>query len=150
MIKNRKKLLLLAAAVIVLLFFEYLTHMSSNGLEGITNLQQGTDEQKIIDSINIQNNTLANYFNSLYDSQTSAIMDKYYMGSISREERDKQLIAVTKNRELTMNTLNKLLNAKKDLFTGNITKEDILIRLNSFDDINSDIKTEINATLNGY
>ena len=46
---------------------------------------------------------------------------KYDEGVISREERDKQLNAVIKNRELTVNTLNKLSDTKKDIFTGNIT-----------------------------
>ena len=104
----------------------------------------------MVDSVNIQNNVLTDYFNSLYDSQVYDIEVKYNEGSISREERDKQLNAVTKNRELTVNTLNKLSNAKKDIFTGNITRQDILLRLKSFNDIDSDIKTELNATLNGY
>ncbi len=149
--KNSKKLLLVAVAVILISFFLYLTHeMSLYSGESIMNFEQEDSEQHIVDSINIQNNTLTNYFNSLYDSQISDIINKYNMGSISREERDKQLTAVKKNRVLTLNTLDKLSNAKKDLFTGNITKEDLLLRINSFDDINSDIKTEINATLNGY
>jgi hypothetical protein len=147
--KNSKKLLLIVAALIVLSLLYFTHDMLSYSGENLT-VEQGDSEQHIIDSINIQNNVLNNYFESLYGSQISDINSKYEMGSISLEERNKQLNAVTKNQELTMNMLNKFTNAKKQLFTGNITKEDILIKINSFDDINSDIKSEINDTLNGY
>ncbi|MGB8234052.1 MAG: hypothetical protein WCE60_08675, partial [Methanobacterium sp.] len=99
--------------------------------------------------INIQNNVLTNYFNSLYDSQLSGIESKYNNGLISSEERDKQLNAVIKNRELTVKTINKLSDTKKNIFTGNITRQDIFIHINSLGDFNSEIKKEINATLNG-
>lgn len=137
--------------VIAVSFLFYLNHEAMPYSSGSpTNLNQNDNEHNIIDSIDIQNNVLTNYFNSLYDSQLSDIESKYNNGSISTEERDKQLNAIIKNRELTITTLNKLSNAKKDIFTGNISKQDILIRINSFKDINSDIKTQLNATLNGY
>lgn len=151
--KNSRNIILLIVALMVIAvsFLFYLNHeavLYSNG--SLTNLNQNDNEHNIIDSIDIQNNVLTNYFNSLYDSQLSDIESKYNNGSISTEERDKQLNAIIKNRELTITTLNKLSNAKKDIFTGNISKQDILIRINSFKDINSDIKTQLNATLNGY
>lgn len=150
--KNKKILLLVVVAVMVIAvsFLLYLTHdMLPYIGENSSNFKQGKSEQLIVESVDIQNNVLTNYFNSLYDSQISDIKSKYNAGTISPEERDKQLNAVTKNRELTVNTLNKLSSAKKDIFTGNITKQDILIRINSFNDIDLDIKSELNATLNG-
>lgn len=151
--KNSRNIILLIVALMVIAvsFLFYLNHEAMHYSSGsLTNLNQNDNEHNIIDSIDIQNNVLTNYFNSLYDSQLSDIESKYNNGSISTEERDKQLNAIIKNRELTITTLNKLSNAKKDIFTGNISKQDILIRINSFKDINSDIKTQLNATLNGY
>lgn len=151
--KNSKSIILLVVALMVIAVSSlfYLNHEAlPYSSESLVNLHQDDNGLKIVDSINIQNNVLTNYFNSLYDSQLSDIESKYNYGSISREERDKQLNAVIKNRELTVITLNKLSNVKKDIFTGNISKQDILIRINSFKDINLDIKTEFNATLNGY
>lgn len=151
--KNSRNIILLIVALMVIAvsFLFYLNHEAVPYSSGsLTNLNQNDNEHNIIDSIDIQNNVLTNYFNSLYDSQLSDIESKYNNGSISTEERDKQLNAIIKNRELTITTLNKLSNAKKDIFTGNISKKDILIRINSFKDINSDIKTQLNATLNGY
>jgi hypothetical protein len=147
-----KNWLLIAAAVLIIAASSvlYLTNDSPNSSESIINTDNVSGSSRMIESISIQNNVLTDYFNSLYDKQAYDIEVKYNDGNISPEERDKQLNAVTKNRELTTNTLNKLSNAKKDIFTGNITKEDILLRLKSFNDIDSDIKTEINATLNGY
>ena len=151
--KNIRNIILLIVALMVIAvsFLFYLNHEAMPYSSGsLTNLNQNDKEHKIIDTIDIQNNVLTNYFNSLYDSQLSDIKSKYNNGSISTEERDKQLNAIIKNRELTITTLNKLSNAKKDIFSGNISKQDILIRINSFKDINSDIKTQLNATLNGY
>ena len=151
--KNSRNIILLFVALMVILvsslFYLNQEAMHSGG-GSLTNLNQNANGYRIIDSIDIQNNVLTNYFNSLYDSQLSDIESKYNNGTISSEERDKQLNAIIKNRELTINTLNKLSNAKKDIFTGNISKQDILIRINSFKDINSDIISEVNATLNGY
>jgi hypothetical protein len=138
-------LLIIAASTVL-----YLTNDSHSSRESIIDPENGNGSSRIVESINIQNNVLSDYFNSLYDTQVYDIEVKYNEGSISSEERDKQLNAVIKNRELTINTLNKLSNAKKDIFTGNITKQDILLRLKSFNDLDSDIKTELNATLNGY
>ena len=151
--KNNKNILFVCIAVLVVTvaFLMYLTQDMipySNG--NLVNTEKTSNELKIVDSIEIRNNALNNYINSLYNSQVTDIEDKYSKGSISIEEKDKQLNAVTKNRELAINTLNKISNAQKNIFTGNISKQDILIRINSFKDINSDIKTELNATLNGY
>lgn len=142
--KNSKNLFLATAAVIVILvsLSMYLTHtLSSNN-----NFTGG----KVLESIDIQNNALTGYFNSIYNSQVSSIEEKYRTGTISSEERNKQLNAVLKNREITLKTLNKFENTKKDIFMGNITKQDILTRITSFDELDSDVRDEINATLNGY
>ena len=149
--KNTKNLLLVVVAVLVIVvsFIIYSSHDTSQYSSGsFINLNQvhGT---KIVESIDIQNNVLTNYFNSLYGSQVSDIEAKYNDELISSEERDKQLNAVIKNRELTVNTINKLSDTKKYIFMGNITKQDILLHINSFSDFNSEIKSEINATLNG-
>lgn len=151
--KNSKNILFVCIAVLVVTvaFLLYLTQdMISYSNGNLINTEKTSNELKIVDSIEIQNNALNNYINSLYNSQVTIIDDKYSKGSISLEEKDKQLNAVIKNRELAINTLNKISNAQKNIFTGNISKQDILIRINSFKDINSDIKTELNATLNGY
>ena len=151
--KNSKNILFVCIAVLVVTvaFLLYLTQdMISYSNGNLINTEKTSSELKIVDSIEIQNNALNNYINSLYNSQVTIIEDKYSKGSISLEEKDKQLNAVIKNRELAINTLNKISNAQKNIFTGNISKQDILIRINSFKDINSDIKTELNATLNGY
>lgn len=147
--KNRKFCSLIAAALLVIGLFLFFTHEIS-GSDGIITFEDDKDGQNFVESMDRQNNVLVNYFNSLYDSQVLDIKAKYSEGVISPEEMDKQLNAVIKNREITINTLNKLSNARKDILTGNITKQDILIRINSFNDIDSDIKTELNATLNGY
>ena len=149
--KNSKNLLLIAAAVLVILvsFIIYSTHDTSQySGGGFVSFDQFHDT-KVVESINIQNDVLNNYFNSIYDSQLSDIESKYNEGFISQEERNKQFNAVIKNRELTVNTLNKLSDTKKDIFTGNITKQDILFHINSFSNINSDIKSDINDTLYG-
>jgi hypothetical protein len=151
--KNSKNILFVCIAVMVVTvaFLLYLTQdMISYSNGNLINTEKTSSELKIVDSIEIQNNALNNYINSLYNSQVTIIEDKYSKGSISLEEKDKQLNAVIKNRELAINTLNKISNAQKNIFTGNISKQDILIRINSFKDINSDIKKELNATLNGY
>jgi hypothetical protein len=151
--KNSKNILFVCIAVLVVTvaFLMYLTQdMISYSNGNLVNTEKTSNELKIVDSIEIRNNALNNYINSLYNSQVTDIEDKYSKGSISLEEKDKQLNAVTKNRELAINTLNKITNAQKNIFTGNISKQDILIRIKSFKDINSDIKTELNATLNGY
>lgn len=142
--KNSKSIFIAIAALLVITvsFLLYLTND--------TPLNKLGNGNKIVESIDIQNNALTNYVNSIYNSQVTSIQQRYSAGEISNEEMDKQLNAVIKNREITLNTLNKLEKAKKDIFTGNITRQDILIRINSFDDFDSDIKAEINATLNGY
>jgi hypothetical protein len=149
--KNSRNLLLLCVIVtIIVASILYQTqYKSSNNSGSIINFDQA-DNITIINSINIQNNVLSNYFNSLYESQISSINTKYSDGLISNEERNKQLSAVMKNSELTNETLNKLSNTKKVIFTGNLSKEDILIHNNSLSDVKSDIKDEINQTLYGY
>jgi hypothetical protein len=148
---NIKNLLLVVIAVLVIVvsFIVYSSHDASQSSSGnFINLDQ-VNGTNMVESIDIQNNVLTNYFNSLYDSQLSGIESKYKDGLISSEERNKQLNAVIKNRELTVKTINKLSNTKKNIFTGNITRQDIFIHINSLGDFNSEIKREINATLNG-
>jgi hypothetical protein len=149
--KNSKNLLLLCIIVLIIaVSVIYTTHYNSSPNSiSIINFDQG-DNITIINSINIQNNVLSSYFNSLYESQISSINAKYSEGLISGEERDKQLNAVIRNSELTNETLTKLSNTKKILFSGNISEQDILINNSSFSDVKSDIKNEINDTLYGY
>lgn len=148
-LKNSKNLLLIGIIILIIaVSFVYLNHKTSNESIGLNQIEQ--DNGTIINSINVQNNVLSNFFNSLYESQISNINSKYNDGSISSEEKDKQLNAVIKNSILTNLTLNKLSNTKRDIFTGNINKQDILVHTTSIEDINSDIKNEINDTLYGY
>jgi hypothetical protein len=151
--KNSKNILFVCIALLVvtIAFLLYVTHdMISYSNENLVNTEKTSNELRMVDSIEIRNNVLNNYFNSLYNSQVSEIEDKYSKGSLSLEEKNKQLNAVIKNRELAINTLNKISNVQKNILTGNISKQDILIRIKSFKNINSGIKTELNATLNGY
>ena len=113
--KNSKNLLLVGAALLVILvsFIIYSTHDTFQYSSGSFISFDQFHDTKVVESIDIQNNVLSNYFNSIYDSQLSDIEAKYDEGVISREERDKQLNAVIKNRELTVNTLNKLSDTKK-------------------------------------
>ena len=149
--KNSKNLLLLGVIVLIIaVSFTYASHYNSaNKSESIINFDLG-DNATIINSINIQNTTLSNYFNSLYQSQIDSINTKYSEGLISTEEKNKQLNAVIKNSELTNETLTKLSNTKKILFSGNVSKKDILIDNDSFSDMKLDIKNEINETLYGF
>jgi hypothetical protein len=148
-LKNSKNLLLIGIFILIIaVTFVYLTHKTSDESISFINIEQ--DNGTIINSITVQNNVLSNFFNSLYESQISNINSKYNEGTISSEEKDKQLNAVIKNSVLTNVTLNKLTNTKRDIFTGNIYKQDILVHNNSLGDINSDIKNEFNDTLYGY
>jgi hypothetical protein len=148
-LKNSKNLLSIGIIILVIIMaFVYLNHKETNESIGLNQIEQ--DNGTIINSINVQNIVLSNFFNSLYESQISNINSKYNEGSISSEEKDKQLNAVIKNSMLTNITLNKLANTKRDIFTGNINKEDIMVHKASLEDINSDIKTEINETFYGY
>ena len=146
--KNIKNLLLLCIIVLIIaVSVIYSTHYNSSNYSGsIMNFDQ-EENITILNSINIQNNVLFNYFNSLYESQISSINEKYSEGLISSQERNKQLNAVIKNSELTNDTLTKLSNTKKILFSGNLSDEDILIHNASFSNVKSDIKNEINDTL---
>ena len=148
--KNSKNLLLLGVIILIIVSVIYsANYKSSNNSGSILNFDQ-SDNSTLINSINIQNNVLSEFFNSIYESQISTINAKFSEGTISSEERDKQLNAVIKNSELTNETLNKLANTKKVLFTGNISKEDILLQNGSLSNVKSDIKDEINDTLYGY
>lgn len=152
-LKNSKNLLIIvfALCVIVLSLITYLVHdYSINTGKTISKFIDSPNDTNVVESIDIQNNVLINYVNSLYNSQVNSIESKYNTGKLSLEERNKQLSAVLKNRDVTINTLNKIDTAKKDIFTGNINRSDILIRVNSFSSFNYDLKTEINSTLNGY
>lgn len=152
-LKNTNNLLLVALLVFVLAvsfitYFGQSSHIYGGG--SFSNILALSNETDVVGPIDIQNNTLTNYVNSLYDSQVESIEAKYDSGSISLEERNKQLNAVLKNRDLTVSTINKLSATKKDILTGNITKNDILSKINSINDLDSDLKSELNATLNGY
>ena len=152
-LKNSKNLLIMVIALFVIAtsLITYFVHdYSIYSDKALTNFIDYSNNTNVIESIDIQNNVLTNYVNSLYNSQVNSIKSKYNSGTLSLEEKNKQLSAVLKNRDMTINTLNKIDAAKKDLFTGNINQTDILIRLNSFSSFNSDLKTEINSTLNGY
>ena len=149
--KNSRNLLLIFVIVTIIIFsIIYSTQYKSFNNSGSIIGYDQTDNLTIINSINIQNNVLSEYFNSLYESQISSINTKYSDGLISNEERNKQLNAVIKNSEFTNETLNKLSKTKKVIFTGNVSNEDILIHNSSFSDMKSDIKDEINQTLYGY
>lgn len=151
-LKNSKNLLIVVIALFVILvsLITYFVHdYSVYTSKIVNNFVDGSNNTNVVESIDIQNNVLTGYVNSLYNSQVDSIELKYNSGTISLEEKNKQLTAVIKNRDITINTLNKLDNAKKDIFTGNINQSDILIRVNSFSSFNSDLKTEINAALNG-
>jgi hypothetical protein len=152
-LKNTNNLLLIALVVFVLAV-SFITYFGQGshiyGVGSFSNILGLSNETDVVGPIDIQNNTLTNYVNSLYDSQVVSIEAKYDSGSISLEERNKQLNAVLKNRDLTVSTINRLSTTKKDFLTGNITKQDILTKINSIDDLDSDLKSELNATLNGY
>ena len=146
--KNIKNLLLLCIIVLIIaVSVRYSTHYNSSNYSGSIMKFDQEENITILNSINIQNNVLFNYFNSLYESQISSINEKYSEGLISSQERNKQLNAVITNSELTNDTLTKLSNTKKILFSGNLSDEDILIHNASFSNVKSDIKNEINDTL---
>ena len=151
---NKKFLIILVCAVIVVavpFFFHLKQGISLNDNESlILPVEHLEDQQKSVQSIDQQNTLLTDYFASLYQSQKSSIENRYNQGSISQQEMDKELVAVQNNNAVTINTLNKLTEVKKQFVTGNITKEDFIIQLTSLEDINSDLKTEIQAALNGY
>jgi len=146
-LKNRNLLLILVGilVIIIALLPYFVSQLSENQSSKII----GNNDQNIIQSINFQNNFLINYFNSRYNAQISDINNKYLTGRISSEEKNKQLSAVSANHEFTINVLNKFSTTNKKLLVGNITKEDILIKFNSTDDLKTDIKTELNASLYG-
>ncbi|ADZ09284.1 hypothetical protein Metbo_1037 [Methanobacterium lacus] len=152
-LKNSKNLLIMVIALFVIAasFITYFVHDYSIYTDKtFTNFIDSSNDTNVIESIDIQNSVLTDYVNSLYNSQVDSIESKYNSGTISLEEKNKQLNAVLKNRDMTVHTINKIDTAKKDVFEGKINQSDILIRINSFSSFNSDLKTEINETLNGY
>ncbi|WP_048186367.1 hypothetical protein [Methanobacterium lacus] len=143
--------MVIALFVIAASFITYFVHDYSIYTDKtFTNFIDSSNDTNVIESIDIQNSVLTDYVNSLYNSQVDSIESKYNSGTISLEEKNKQLNAVLKNRDMTVHTINKIDTAKKDVFEGKINQSDILIRINSFSSFNSDLKTEINETLNGY
>jgi hypothetical protein len=152
-LKNSKNLLIMVIALLVIAasLITYFVHDYSIYTDKtLTNFIDSSNDTDVIESIDIQNSVLTDYVNSLYNSQVVSIESKYNSGTISLEEKNKQLNAVLKNRDMTVHTINKIDTAKKDVFEGKINQSDILIRINSFSSFNSDLKTEINETLNGY
>lgn len=152
-LKNSKNLLIMVIALFVIAtsLITYFVHDYSIYTDKtLTNFIDNSNDTNVIESIDIQNSVLTDYVNSLYNSQVDSIESKYNSGTISLEEKNKQLNAVLKNRDMTVHTINKIDTAKKDVFEGKINQSDILIRINSFSSFNSDLKTEINETLNGY
>jgi hypothetical protein len=152
-LKNSKNLLIMVIALFVIAasLITYFVHDYSIYTDKtLTNFIDSSNDTNVIESIDIQNSVLTDYVNSLYNSQVDSIESKYNSGTISLEEKNKQLNAVLKNRDMTVHTINKIDTAKKDVFEGKINQSDILIRINSFSSFNSDLKTEINETLNGY
>ena len=152
---NNKKILILVvciAIVVAVPFFFHLKHgISPNDNESlILPVEHVEDQQNSIQSVDKQDTLLNDYFNSLYQSQRSDIENKYKQGSISQKEMNKELIAVENNNNVTVRTLDELAEIKTQFATGNITKEDFLTQIASLKDINSDLKTEIHAVLNGY
>ena len=152
---NNKKILILVvciAIVVAVPFFFHLKHgISPNDTEAlILPVEHVEGQQNSIQSVDKQDTILNDYFNSLYQSQRSDIENRYKQGSISQKEMNKELIAVENNNNVTVRTLDKLAEIKTQFATGNITKEDFLTEITSLKDINSDLKTEIHAVLNGY
>ncbi len=152
-LKNSKNLLIMVIALLVIAasLITYFVHdYSIYTGNTLTNFIDSSNDSNVIEFIDIQNSVLTDYVNSLYNSQVNSIESKYSSGTISLEEKNKQLNAVLKNRDMTVHTINKIDDAKKDVFEGKINQSDILIRINSFSSFNTDLKTEINETLNGY
>jgi hypothetical protein len=152
-LKNSKNLLIMVIALLVIAasLITYFVHdYSIYTGKTLTNSIDSSNGTDVIESIDIQNSVLTDYVNSLYNSQVASIESKYNSGTISLEEKNKQLNAVLKNRDMTLHTINKIDTVKKDVFEGKINQSDILIRINSFSSFNSDLKIEINETLNGY
>jgi hypothetical protein len=143
--------MVIALFVIVVSLITYMVHdYSIYTGKTINKFIDGSNDTNVIESIDIQNNVLTDYVNSLYNSQVDSIESKSNSGKISLEEKNKQLNAVLKNRDMTIHALNKIDTAKNDVFEGNINQSDILIRIDSLSSFNLDLKTEINETLNGY
>ena len=128
--KNRNILFILVAIVAIVVV------LTSHVTDGSLNYVDNSNSHDTIGAIDLQNNFWINYINSRYNAQVSEINTQFSIGRISAAERTKQLNAVADNYQLTVNTLNKLATANNDILTGNITKMDILNKLNSFDNLN--------------
>ena len=149
--KNRRNWLLVAVAVAVILLPAtfHLTDFSLQEKDNSIDIIMDENNAKINHFMDDQNTYLENYFNSIYTSQKSEIDKKYSSGTISSKERDKELASIQDNLNVTLKALNGITNFRKDIFSTNDTDESILTHLNSLKNINSDLKTEFKATLNG-
>jgi hypothetical protein len=149
--KNRRNWLLVAVAVAVISLpvFFHLTDFSLHEKDNSIDIILDENNAKINHFMDDQNTYLENYFNSIYTSQKSEIEKKYSSGSISSEERDKELESIQDNLNVTLKALNGITNFRKDIFSTNDTDGSVLTHLNSLKNVNSDLKTEFKATLNG-
>ena len=78
-LKNRKNLLLLGVIILIIVSVIYLANnKSSNNSGSILNFDQ-SDNSTLINSINIQNNVLSEFFNTVYESQISTINAKFFL-----------------------------------------------------------------------
>ncbi|MEN6572877.1 hypothetical protein [Methanobacterium aggregans] len=147
--KNRMNWLLVAVATLVILIPAFFHLTGFNAPETDLSGNVLLDDKSLNHFMDQQNNYLENYFNSVYKSQKSQIERKYSSGSISREERDKELESIQDNLNVTIKTLNSLTDFRKDIFSGNDTNKSILTHFKSLKNVNIDLKTEFRETLNG-
>jgi len=149
--KNRRNWLLVAVAVVVILLAAvfHLTDFSLHEKDNSIDIILDENNAKINHFMDDQNTYLENYFNSIYTSQKSEIEKKYSSGTISSEERDKELASIQDNHDVSIKALNGITNFRKDIFSTNDTDGSLLTHLNSLKNVNSDLKTEFKATLNG-
>ena len=138
--KNRRNWLLVAVAVVVILL-PAVFHLTDFSLH---------EKDNSIDIILDENNAKINDFmDDQNTSQKSEIDKKYSSGTISSEERDKELASIQDNHDVSIKALNGITNFRKDIFSTNDTDGSLLTHLNSLKNVNSDLKTEFKATLNG-
>lgn len=148
--KNRRNWLLVAVAVVVILpAVFHLTDFSLQEKDNSIDIIMDENNAKINHFMDDQNTYLENYFNSVYTSQKSEIEKKYSSGTISSEERNKELASIQDNLDVTLKALNGITSFRKDIFSTNDTDGSVLTHLNSLKNVNSDLKTEFQATLNG-
>jgi len=149
--KNRRNWLLVAVAVVVILLPAafHLTDFSLQEKDNSIDVILDENNAKINHFMDDQNTYLVNYFNSVYTSQKSEIEKKYSSGTISSKERDKELASIQDNLNVTLKALNGITDFRKDIFSTNDTDGSVITHLNSLKNVNSDLKTEFQATLNG-